>query len=177
VEPQGTVFDPIAEQLGTVFDPIWEPFSQILGNPGAPQLPQIHFSGSGIGSGATASNPLATGPNEAVFWCGIPGGDTAAASWAAKNGGMTLEMTLDQLGIDMPAWDRSNPISMRAWREASTNFAAGAQGAVTVLQDSSVRVSSVWTQYEYPALIGNRAVTSITAVNPITGESFLIWVR
>jgi hypothetical protein len=36
---------------------------------------------------SAATNSLATGSDEAVFWSEIRGGDSAAASWAAKNGG------------------------------------------------------------------------------------------
>jgi len=95
---------------------------------------------------------LDTAPNRAVFWSGIRGGASTAAEWASKNGGMTLEMTLDQRGIALPNWDPSNPSSINAWRQASAEFATGASGDVVVLQQESVRISSVWAEVEYPAL-------------------------
>ena len=49
----------------------------------------------------------AEGGGGSVFWSGIKGGDSAAASWAAKNGGTTLEMSLEQRGISLPAFDRA----------------------------------------------------------------------
>ncbi len=52
-----------------------------------------------------------------------------------------------------------------------------AQGDVTVLQESGVRVSSIWAQVEYKALIDNPEVTSITAVDPLTGLRTLLWSR
>lgn len=73
-------------------------------------------------------------------------------------------MTLDERGINLPAWDRSNPASVAAWQQASVDFARGASGNVTVLQESSVRVASILKEYEYPALITNPNVTSITAL-------------
>jgi filamentous hemagglutinin len=100
-----------------------------------------------------------------------------AAAWAAKNGGMTLETTLAARGITLPAWDRNDPASMDAWRQASAEFAQGAQGDVRVLQETGVRVTSIWKETEYPALISNPNVTSITAINPVTGDEVLIWNR
>ncbi|MHB1597264.1 MAG: polymorphic toxin-type HINT domain-containing protein, partial [Streptosporangiaceae bacterium] len=118
-----------------------------------------------------------TAPDQAVFWSGIRGGDTAAATWAAKNGGTTLETTMAARGITLPAWDASNPAAVAAWRQASEAFARSASGNVTVLQETGVRVNSVWAQVEYPALIANRAVTSITSINPVTGDSIVLWSR
>ena len=120
---------------------------------------------------------LATAPDEAIFWSGIKGGDAAAASWAAKNGGSTLEMTLARRGIGLPVFDRADPASVAAWQQASVDFARGASGNVTVLQESAVRISSIWKEFEYPALIANSNVTSITVVNPVTGDEFLLWSR
>lgn len=136
-----------------------------------------------LGAGAhglddlAAETAFATASNKAVFWSGIRGGDSAAASWAAKNGGMTLESTMASRGITLPAWDASNPSVVNAWQQASAAFARGAQGNVTVLQETAVRTNSVWAQVEYPALTANPHVTSITAVNPVTGSSNVLWTR
>ena len=120
---------------------------------------------------------LSTGSGQAVFWSGIKNGDQAAAAWAAKNGGTTLEMALAARGVSMPAWNPNNPAVVSAWRLASRDFAAGASGNVRVLQANSVRTSSVWAEVEFPALMANRSVTSITAVNPETGMAKLLWSR
>ncbi len=124
-----------------------------------------------------ANTGLATAPNETVFWSGIKGGDQAAASWASKNGGVTLETMMTQRGVTLPAWDASNPAVVSAWRQASAEFAQGARGNVTVLQGDAIRINSVWAEVEYPALTTNPNVTSITAVNPATGSSTVLWTR
>jgi filamentous hemagglutinin len=80
-------------------------------------------------------------------------------------------------GSSLPAWDASNPAVVSAWRQASAQFAQGASGNVAVLQDTAVRVNSVWAEVEYPALTANPSVTSITAINPETGASTLLWSR
>ena len=127
--------------------------------------------------GSVATNSLATGSDEAVFWSGIGrGGDATAASWAAKNGGATLESTLAQRGIQLPVWDASNPSLVSAWRQASADFASGASGNVRVLQGAP-RIGSVWAEVEYPTLIRNPNVTSITSINPATGEQVVLWTR
>ena len=132
----------------------------------------------GLASGScVATNSLATGSDEAVFWSGIGrGGDATAASWAAKNGGATLESTLAQRGIQLPVWDASNPSVVSAWRQASADFASGASGNVRVLQGAP-RIGSVWAEVEYPTLIRNPNVTSITSINPATGEQVVLWTR
>lgn len=127
---------------------------------------------------SVATNRLATGTDDAVFWSGIGrGGDATAASWAAKNGGATLESTMAQRGIQLPAWDASNPSVVSAWRQASADFASGASGNVRVLQGADVRIGSVWAEVEYPALVSNPNVTSITSINPATGEQVVLWTR
>ena len=127
---------------------------------------------------SVATNRLATGTDDAVFWSGIGrGGDATAASWAAKNGGATLESTMAQRGIQLPAWDASNPSVVSAWRQASADSASGASGNVRVLQGADVRIGSVWAEVEYPALVSNPNVTSITSINPATGEQVVLWTR
>jgi filamentous hemagglutinin len=120
---------------------------------------------------------LPTSQNAAVFWSGIEGSDTAAAEWAAKNGGTTLEQALGSQGITLPAWNASDPTVVDAWSKAAEEFANGASGDVTVLQEESVRVNSIWAQVEYPALTSNPSVMSITAVDPQTGAHTLLWSR
>jgi RHS repeat-associated protein len=124
-----------------------------------------------------AVKTLATGTDEAVFWSGIRKGDIVAARWASVNSGATLESTMAARGGKLPPWDASNLASVAAWRNASTEFAAGARGNVRVLQADKVRLNSVWAEVEYPALKANPNVSSITAVNPETGEQILLWSR
>lgn len=105
------------------------------------------------------------------------GGDKVAAEWVAKHGGSTLETIMSGRGVALPAWDTSNPAVVSAWRDASAQFAQGARGNVRVLQGDAVRMDSVWAQVEFPALKANTNVTSITAINPSTGVSSVIWRR
>lgn len=129
------------------------------------------------GIGGSRLRGLATEADEAVFWSGIRGGDSTAATWASKNGGATLETTLARRGIALPAWDPGSPASVAAWRNASAEFAAGASGNVRVLQADAVRVDSIWAQVEFPALKANPNVTSITSIDPRTGAEVLLWSR
>lgn len=122
-----------------------------------------------------AAKGLATGADEAVFWSGIGrGGDVKAANWVAQNGGATLETTMAARGIKLPTWDPNNPAVVAAWKQASTDFAAGARGNVRVLQGDSLRIDSIWKD-EFRALQANPNVNSIRAVNPDTGAEMLLW--
>ena len=124
-----------------------------------------------------AKTGLATGTDEAVFWSGIGrGGDARAATWAAQNGGATLESTLASRGITLPAWDASNPATLAAWRQASVDFAAGARGNVRVLQGDALRVDAIWRD-EFRALQANPNVNSIRAINPDSGAGVSLWSR
>jgi hypothetical protein len=123
------------------------------------------------------ANNLATGPNCALFWCGLgEGGAERAAEWAAQNGRQTLEMTLESNGISLPVWDASNPAVVAAWRQASMDFAAGASGDVVVLQGDELRLGAIWKD-EFSVLQANPSVTSITSINPETGAEVLLWQR
>jgi len=134
--------------------------------------------GSPIGASVSTRNCLSTGPNQAVFWSGVGrGGDKVAAAWTARNGGITLESTLEARGIQLPAWDANNSRVVAAWENASRQFAQGASGDVRVLQGESVSLTSVWKRIEFSALKANPNVTSITSVNPSTGEEALLWSR
>ena len=125
-----------------------------------------------------AAEGLATSPNAAVFWSGLgPEGESLAASWASTNSGLTLEMTMAERGIVLPAWDAANPASVEAWRTAAAEFASGASGSVRVLQGDFVGSSSIWASVEFPTLVQNPAVTSITAVNPMTSWETSLWTR
>jgi LysM repeat protein len=121
---------------------------------------------------------LATGPDQAMFWSGVGrGGDNIAANIASQRGMATLEMTLAERGIKLPPWDPTNPSSVTAWREASYDFAAGANGNVSVIQGDAVRIDSVWAEVEFSALRVNPNVMSITAVDAKTGNEVLLWTR
>lgn len=145
-------------------------------SPAVVEVPGPLFDDAAVVSLVTPRG-LATGPDEAVFWSGIRGGDSTATAWVSKNGGSTLETTVAQRGVSLPAWDAGNPAAVAAWRNASREFAAGASGKVRVLQADAVRVNSIWAQVEFPALKANPNVTSITSIDPRTGAEVLLWSR
>lgn len=62
------------------------------------------------GGALAASRRLETEANQAVFWSGVRGRDAAAAAWAEKNGGTTLEKSLEKRGIELPAWPKSGEV-------------------------------------------------------------------
>jgi RHS repeat-associated protein len=126
----------------------------------------------------SAENPLATGPDQAVFWSNITGDDEAAATFAKKNGGVSLEMALQREGIPIPAFDPRNQASKEFWKKASKDFSMGAQGNVRVLQEDKLRINCIWGGVEFPTLTKmNPRVTSITSVDPRTGAETLLWRR
>ena len=130
---------------------------------------------------AAAARRLGTQANQAVFWSGLgPSGEQIAKEWAEKNGGKTMEKIMEERGIKLPPWPTSGAVpeaTERAWRDASREFAQGASGNVRVLQADSVGVGRVWGKDEFPALINNPNVKSITAVDPRTGQEILLWKR
>jgi len=120
---------------------------------------------------------LATGADDAVFWSGIGrGGDVRAANWVSQHGGSTLETTMAARGIKLPTWDPNNAATVAAWRQASTDFAAGARGNVRVLQGDSLRIDAIWRD-EFKALQANPNVNSIRSINPDSGAEVLLWSR
>jgi hypothetical protein len=67
--------------------------------------------------------------------------------------------------------------SVKAWTDASLDFARGASGTVRVLQEDSVWSGSVWASTEYPALVANPDVNAIIGVDPRSGIQVLMWTR
>ncbi|MBP2330660.1 RHS repeat-associated protein [Kibdelosporangium banguiense] len=120
------------------------------------------------------STLLSTARNEAVFWTREMGGEHVAAEWAAKNGGTTLEMAMARDGIRLGS--SRDPANVKAWEEASEEFARNAGGRVRVLRVDSVRPESVWLR-EYDVLVKNPNVTSIVSINPRTGAETVLFTR
>jgi Flp pilus assembly pilin Flp len=133
------------------------------------------------GGALATSRKLGTEANQAVFWSGIGAdGEQVAKAWAEKNGGKTMEKIMEERGVKLPPWPKAGDVpeaTEKAWRDASREFAQGASGDVRVLQQDSVGVGRVWGKEEFPALINNPKVTSITAVDPRTGAQILLWKR
>jgi len=44
---------------------------------------------------------------------------------AAQQGGTTLEALMAKRGIQMPAWDATNPTVVKAWQDISAEYASG----------------------------------------------------
>lgn len=165
----GTFNSPCMEEAGKHFGR-WYTNTAMIVAPFARGVPR------GTSSAPSAlPGPLATTANEAVFWSGLRGSAPAAESWARANGGLTLEMTLAREGITLPQYNPADAASVRAWEAASLEFASSAAGDVVVLQGSQLRISSIWAK-EFEALTANPRVTSITAVDPTTGGSVLLWL-
>lgn len=53
----------------------------------------------------------------------ITSGDKIAAKIAKSQDGVTLQTTILDKEIDMPAWDFDNPSSIKAWKDASATYA------------------------------------------------------
>jgi hypothetical protein len=91
------------------------------------------------------------------------GAEAAAGTWATGNGGVTLGMTAEGQSVDAATqgldwFSQARPM----WVNASESFANSASGDVVVFQGPSVGLNSVWATTEYPALMANPSVTSIT---------------
>lgn len=112
-----------------------------------------------------------------LFWSGIGrGGDRHAATWVSEHGGVTLETTLENRGIKLPRWNPDDPVSIAVWRQASTDFARGANGDIRVLQGDSLRIDAIFRE-EFNTLIANSKGKSVTSINPETGREVLLWSR
>ncbi|WP_432718494.1 hypothetical protein [Pectinatus frisingensis] len=123
---------------------------------------------------------VATDANTAFFWSGNTqgvGGSNVAAGIAQSQGGVTLESLLARKGIEMPAWDPSNPASVNTWQTVSQMYASQVSGVVRAVIGDSLRPGAVWTDYELPALMKNQNVTQIITIDPATGAQKVIFTR
>jgi len=88
-----------------------------------------------------------------VFWSGY-GSRITAENWAAGSGGQTLSMSSFAIGEDA---------TLAEAQSASTAFARSAVGDIQVFQPAAgVPINSIWSQFEYPTLMQNPNVNSIT---------------
>lgn len=137
-----------------------------------------------------------TNPNEAYFWHGLTdgcGGPENANNIAGKNG-KTLERCmldhrdeLEKAGVRFKdnndktvSIDYGNTIgeSKQFWEDCSKSFAEQASGNVHVIEGTDSRPNgqsekdypSVYNCVEYPALVQNQNVTSITHIDPATRQ-------
>ncbi len=122
-----------------------------------------------------AAGPFGTGRNEAMFWSGLGReGDKIAGRYVVRNGGTTLERTSG--AQQLPPYIPGDPASKVLWGTASLSFARGASGHVRVLLGDS-KPDSIWNTVEFPALKANPLVTSIIAIDPVTGATRILWRR
>ena len=133
-------------------NPSWQTAPGLLGDIGtgagllAGGLSPFSFANASLfGGGASGTT--------SVFWSGF-GSRTAAETWATGNGGQTLSMSPFAVGEDA---------TLAETQSASTAFASGASGNIQVFQPAAgVPVEGIWAQYEFPALMQNPNVTTIT---------------
>lgn len=86
-----------------------------------------------------------------VFWTGMGDmGRFIAEYWARNHGGKTLEMTLEESGIELPDYTDE---TKQLWAEASKSFADSAYGDVILINKGFISNSSMWKTIEYEALI------------------------
>ena len=126
------------------------------------------------------ASQLKTDKDTAYFWSGNSngkGGKDFAMEYANKNGGITLEGLMDRKGIKMPIWDISNPNAIKAWDDASAEYAKQASGEVRAIIGTSIRPNSTWERIELPALKSNNKVTKIIIIDPETLIETVIFIR
>lgn len=87
------------------------------------------------------------------------------------------EQLIDRQGLtdEMPT-DWLDPATKATWRNVSRNLAEMASGDVrAVLGD--VRPDSVWNEIEFPSLVRNPNIRSITVHDAVTKEVIHVFVR
>lgn len=127
-----------------------------------------------------AMSSVATEPDQAYFWSGRTngvGGELVARQLAASRGGTTLEQLIEDRNIQMPAYDASDPASVKAWTNLSREYAANASGDVNAVIGQTLRPGNIWEEVELPTLLRNPAVRSITTIDPATLEERLLFER
>lgn len=130
---------------------------------------------------------LKTERDTAYFWSGchkmdelgnvVSNGDVVATDIAKSKNGVTLESTIRDREIELPAWDFDNLDSIKAWEEASSAYAEQVSGDVKAVIGENLRDGNIWENIELPRLMENPNVTSITTINSETMEENAIFNR
>lgn len=123
---------------------------------------------------------LKTEPNTAFFWSGRTngiGGADRTAEIAKAKGGVTLESTIADKNIQMPEWDFNDPSSIKAWEDASAEYARQVSGEVRAVVGKQLREGNIWENVELPRLKNNPNVTKIITIDPETGKETVIFER
>ena len=120
-----------------------------------------------------------TEPNTAFFWSGLgENGAEIAKETAKANGGVTLEMLMEQnkqklidagfpynKDLDDFVFNGTDPENVKAWQDLSEAYANQASGNVRAVLGDNIRSDSVWCQNEIPRLFTNDSVTSVQGVS------------
>ena len=120
-----------------------------------------------------------TEPNTAFFWSGLgENGAEIAKETAKANGGVTLEMLMEQNkqklieagfpydeDFDRFIWNGTDPENVKAWQDLSEAYANQASGNVRAVLGDNIRSDSVWCQNEIPRLFTSDSVTSVQGVS------------
>lgn len=119
-------------------------------------------------------------PNKAIFFSGcnlydddgnlVKNAAAVANEFAHQNDGDTMNTLLSSNKAELPEWDFDDEDSIRSWEEASELYAKQASGDVRVIVGDKLREGNIFEAIELPILMENKAVTSITTINPRTGE-------
>ena len=96
-----------------------------------------------------------TDKNKALFWSNV-GGYENAMKYAQDHELITLEMVLEEKGIEMPDWDIENPQSTGKWNVASAMFAKGAQGLNKAIVRTPLRPNNTFNTIEEVILDDNK---------------------
>lgn len=107
----------------------------------------------------------------------VSNGDVVATDIAKSKNGVTLESTIRDREIELPAWDFDNPDSIKAWEEASSAYAEQVSGDVKAVIGENLRDGNIWENIELPRLMENPNVTSITTISSETMEENAIFNR
>lgn len=142
------------------------------GGGGTPHTPRPGFNSDG----SVNPDDFRTPRDGAYYWSGMypRKGHEVAGEIAANNNGTTLEMLIDDRGIQMPEWDANNPASVRTWTEVSEAYASGASGTVRAVLGDNIRPDAVWWA-ELERLKGNSNITEIISIHPDTHVHTVIW--
>ncbi|HJW94096.1 MAG TPA: RHS repeat-associated core domain-containing protein, partial [Thermoanaerobaculia bacterium] len=157
-DPNASIAAKVLAGIGGAFASLWTPCTS-----DATFTVLITAATLGTGSGLAAEEVAAT-TTPRVFWSGGDLAEQAGVEWAEANGATTLEMT--QAGRDLTETTKGLDWLTEArpqWVDASREFAEGASGDVHVFHNGvdGVRLSSVWREVEYPALMNNPDVNII----------------
>jgi hypothetical protein len=102
-------------------------------------------------------------------------GTLIAANIAKSKNGVTLESTILDKNIDIPKWDFDNPVSVKAWEDASALYAEQVSGEISAVVGEKLRPDNIWENVELSKVIKNENVSKITIIDPKTGIETILY--